>query len=93
MFFKQIEVKKPDLIVLDLMLPNMNGFEVLNILKNTPEYENIPVIILSAKSTELDIVQGLDMGASDYITKPFGLLEFVTRINVNLRKVNMSKIK
>ena len=92
-FLNQLKTKKPDLIVLDLMLPNMNGFEVLSFLKNSPEYENIPVIILSAKSAEIDIVQGLDMGASDYITKPFGLLEFVTRINVNLRKVNMSKNK
>lgn len=92
-FLKKIETKKPDLIVLDLMLPNINGFEILKRLKNTKEYEEIPVIILSAKSSEIDIVRGLDMGASDYITKPFGLLEFVSRINTNLRKVNMHKDK
>ena len=92
-FLKKIETKKPDLVVLDLMLPHINGFEVLKKLKNTKEYEDIPVIILSAKSSEMDIVQGLDMGASDYITKPFGLLEFVSRINTNLRKVNMHKDK
>ena len=92
-FLKKIEIKKPDLIVLDLMLPNINGFEILKRLKNTKEYEEIPVIILSAKSSEIDIVRGLDMGASDYITKPFGLLEFVSRINTNLRKVNMHKDK
>lgn len=92
-FLKKIETKKPDLVVLDLMLPHINGFEVLKKLKNTKEYEDIPVIILSAKSSEMDIVQGLDMGASDYITKPFGLLEFISRINTNLRKVNMHKDK
>ena len=92
-FLKKIETKKPDLVVLDLMLPHINGFEVLKRLKNTKEYEDIPVIILSAKSSEIDIVQGLDMGASDYITKPFGLLEFISRINTNLRKVNMHKDK
>lgn len=92
-FLKKLSVKKPDLIVLDLMLPKMNGYEILKFLKNNREYEDIPVIILSAKSAELDIVQGLDMGASDYITKPFGLLEFISRINVNLRKVNMHKNK
>lgn len=92
-FLKKLSVKKPDLIVLDLMLPKMNGFEILKFLKNNREYEDIPVIILSAKSAEIDIVQGLDMGASDYITKPFGLLEFISRINVNLRKVNMHKNK
>ena len=90
-FLKKLETKKPDLIVLDLMLPKINGYEILRKLKNSKEYENIPVIILSAKSAETSIVQGLDMGASDYITKPFGLLEFVSRINTNLRKVNMHK--
>ena len=92
-FLKKLSVKKPDLIVLDLMLPKMNGYEILKFLKNNRDYEDIPVIILSAKSAETDIVQGLDMGASDYITKPFGLLEFISRINVNLRKVNMHKNK
>ena len=92
-FFKKIETRKPDLIVLDLMLPVMSGFEVLRRLKKDSEYDEIPVIILSAKSLETDIVRGLDMGASDYITKPFGLLEFISRINGNLRKVNMHKGK
>ncbi len=92
-FLKKISIKKPDLIVLDLMLPKMSGYEILKFLKNNRDYEDIPVIILSAKSAETDIVQGLDMGASDYITKPFGLLEFISRINVNLRKVNMHKNK
>lgn len=92
-FFKKIEIKMPDLIILDLMLPYINGFEVLKMLKNDKRFENIPIIILSAKSSEPDIVQGLDMGASDYITKPFGLLEFISRINTNLRKISMHQNK
>ena len=92
-FLKKIEFSKPELIILDLMLPGMSGYEVLKLLKENKEYEEIPVIILSAKSAEPDIVQGLDMGASDYITKPFGILEFISRINVNLRKVGMTKNK
>jgi len=92
-FLKKMESLRPDLIILDIMLPNMNGYDVIKILKNNKNYEEIPVIMLTAKSSELDIVQGLDMGASDYITKPFGLLEFISRINVNLRKVSMTQDK
>jgi len=88
-----MESLRPDLIILDIMLPNMNGYDVIKILKNNKNYEEIPVIMLTAKSSELDIIQGLDMGASDYITKPFGLLEFISRINVNLRKVSMTQDK
>ncbi len=92
-FLKKLDVIKPDLIVLDLMLPKMDGFDILKILKDKKEYSEIPVIILSAKSAEEDIVKGLDMGASDYITKPFGLKEFISRINTNLRKVSMHQDK
>lgn len=83
-----LKEEKPNLIVLDLMLPNMDGFEVLEKLKSESMYSHIPVIILSAKSSEPDIVKGLDNGASDYITKPFGVLEFISRIRANLRKVD-----
>ncbi|MBO4668304.1 MAG: response regulator transcription factor [Bacilli bacterium] len=82
-----IQKQKPDLIVLDLMLPHMSGYDVIEILQNKKEYNAIPIIIVSAKSAESDIVKGLDMGASDYITKPFGIREFVSRIKTNLRKV------
>ena len=82
-----IQKQKPDLIVLDLMLPHMSGYDVIEMLQNKKEYNAIPIIIVSAKSAESDIVKGLDMGASDYITKPFGIREFVSRIKTNLRKV------
>ncbi len=87
-WFEVLEEEKPHLIVLDLMLPNLDGFEVLKHLKSNSQLSHIPVIILSAKSSEPDIVKGLDMGASDYITKPFGVLEFISRIRANLRKVD-----
>ncbi|MDD2493452.1 MAG: response regulator transcription factor [Bacilli bacterium] len=84
---KDLATTKPDLIILDLMLPNMNGYDVLKYLKENPSLADIPVIILSAKSSELDIVKGLDLGASDYMTKPFGVLELSSRIKANLGKV------
>ena len=84
---KDLATTKPDLIILDLMLPNMNGYDVLKYMKKNDNLADIPVIILSAKSSELDIVKGLDLGASDYMTKPFGILELSSRINANLGKI------
>lgn len=89
LFLEVIKDSRPDLIVLDLMLPKISGFQVLKILKDTPAYADIPVIILSAMSSESDIVKGLDMGANDYITKPFGLREFISRINANITKIHV----
>lgn len=84
---KELTITKPDLILLDLMLPNMNGYDVLRYIKEKPDLTDIPIIILSAKSSELDIVKGLDLGASDYMTKPFGVLELSSRIKANLGKI------
>ena len=89
LFLEVIKDSRPDLIVLDLMLPKISGFEILKILKDTPAYADIPVIILSALSSEGNIVKGLDMGANDYITKPFGLREFISRINANITKIHV----
>lgn len=83
---KSIQIKKPDLILLDLMLPHMNGYEVITYLKSNNDTSKIPVIFVSAKSSESDIVKGLDLGANDYITKPFGIKELISRIKVNLNK-------
>lgn len=83
---EKIKDVQPDLIILDLMLPNMGGYEVIKKLQDNKKFASIPIIIVSAKSSEIDIVKGLDMGASDYITKPFGLLEFSSRIKANLKK-------
>jgi DNA-binding response OmpR family regulator len=77
--------RRADLVILDLMLPDMEGFEVCRQLK-APEGEDVPVIILTARGAELDRVRGLEMGADDYVTKPFSLMELLARINVVLRR-------
>ncbi len=85
-FIHALKHEIPDLLVLDLMLPNMSGFDVITYMRGNDRYAKIPIIILSALSEETDIVKGLDYGASDYITKPFGVNEFISRIKANLRK-------
>lgn len=82
--------KKEDfnLLILDLMLPNMNGLEILRLIKNTQEKSHIPVIILTARDMEGDKVLGLELGADDYITKPFGIRELIARIKAVLRRTS-----
>ncbi len=81
---KRAVEEQPDLILLDLMLPGINGYEVCKKLKESnPE---IPIVMLTAKSQESDIITGLDLGADDYITKPFSILELLARINAMLRR-------
>ena len=84
-FFHAIEKQVPDLVLLDLMLPNESGLDHLVKLKNNPNTAHIPVIIVSALSSELHKVEGLDLGADDYLTKPFGVLELIARIQSKLR--------
>ncbi len=76
--------EKPDLVLLDVMMPVMNGFQVLRKLKSQEETKNIPVIMLTSKVQEKDIVVGLESGAADYITKPFSFAELVARVNRTL---------
>ena len=83
--YKALQTKIPDLIILDIMLPEEDGLTVLDKLKNTSAYAAIPIIIISAKTTELDRVKGLDMGAEDYLCKPFGVMELVSRVRARLR--------
>ena len=78
--------EKPDLLILDLMLPKLNGYEVCKILKK--EMPGLPIIMLTAKSQEAEIVTGLELGADDYITKPFSVLELIARINALFRRLN-----
>ena len=86
-FYKELENKLPDLVLLDIMLPGEDGIEILKKLKASPKLRNIPVIILTAKSAEYDKVLGLDSGADDYITKPFGIMEFLSRVKAVLRRL------
>ena len=81
----------PELIMLDIMLPGEDGLEILRKLRNNPETSNIPVIMATAKGTEFDKVIGLDTGADDYLTKPFGMMEMVSRVKAVLRRTNHKK--
>ena len=83
---REIHVAAPDLILLDIMMPGMSGMQALQYLQKEPNTKDIPVIMLSAKDGEMDKVNGLNAGASDYIAKPFGVLELAARIRVHLRK-------
>ncbi len=85
-FMNCIKTDKPDIILLDIMLPDIDGMEILEALRNNSETQKIPVIMLTAKSGRLDKIKGLDCGADDYITKPFDVLELVSRINAVLRR-------
>ena len=84
--YAEMKNRFPDLILLDLMLPKIDGMTILKELKNNSEYKSIPVIILTAKSLELDKVKGLESGADDFITKPFGVLELLARVKAVLRR-------
>ena len=81
-----MKTEKPELILLDIMLPGENGIDVLKKLRKDVTTRNIPIIMLTAKSTEYDKVIGLDSGADDYITKPFGIMELISRIKAVLRR-------
>ena len=78
--------RKPDLVLLDIMLPDEDGMEILLNLRRNPETKRLPVIMVTAKTTELDRVKGLDSGADDYITKPFGVMELISRVKALLRR-------
>lgn len=80
---EKLRKESPDLAILDIMMPGLDGYRVL---RNVRENNNIPVIMLSAKDTDADKILGLDLGADDYITKPFGPLEAVARVNSNIRR-------
>ncbi len=81
-----LKTEKPDLIVLDIMLPGKDGVDVLKEIRQNPETRKIPVIMATAKGTEMDKIQGLDTGADDYLVKPFGVMEMVSRIKAVLRR-------
>lgn len=76
----------PKLIILDIMMPGMDGLEVLTKLRSIEEYRSIPVIMATAKGTEMDKISGLNSGADDYLVKPFGVMEMVARVNAVLRR-------
>lgn len=84
--FEALKTDKPELIVLDIMLPGEDGVEILRKLRENKETKDIPVIMATAKGSEIDKIQSLDMGADDYLVKPFGVMEMVCRIKAVLRR-------
>lgn len=91
-FFEALEREIPDLILLDVMLPDMSGLEILKRLRQDIKTEEVPIIILSALGSEMDKVIGLDLGADDYMTKPFSVLELLSRINSKLKNQSKAEI-
>ena len=85
---KALKEELPELILLDIMLPGEDGYSILENLKKNQETKDIPVIMVTAKEAEYDKVRGLDSGADDYITKPFGMMEFIARVKAVLRRVS-----
>jgi len=85
-FFKFLSSKIPDLIILDLMLPDADGIEICKYLKSNEDFRSIPIIMLTARATEIDKVLGLELGADDYVTKPFSPRELVARVKAVLRR-------
>ena len=85
--FEKLSTTVPELILLDIMLPGEDGLSILKRLRSSEKTRRVPIILVTAKTTELDKVRGLDMGADDYITKPFGIMELVSRVKALLRRV------
>ena len=85
---KALESEMPELIILDIMLPEMDGVEILKKLRADQRYKNIPIIMATAKGTEMDKIGSLNSGADDYLVKPFGIMEMVARVNAVLRRIH-----
>ena len=86
MFWEALQEKQPDLVMLDVMLPGIDGVELLTRMKALEQFRDIPVIMATAKGAEYDKVQSLDLGADDYLVKPFGMMEMVSRVKAVLRR-------
>ena len=85
-FWNALKKEKPQLVILDVMLPGMDGIEILQKMKESAEYSQIPIIMATAKGQEYDRIHGLDLGADDYIVKPFSIMEMVSRVKAVLRR-------
>ena len=92
-YLEALALETPDLILMDIMLPGEDGISLLKRLKNSSKTRDIPVIMVTAKGAEYDKVKGLDLGADDYVTKPFGMMELVSRIKAVLRRSGVAKKK
>ena len=86
-----VKTQKPDLMILDLMLPKMNGLDVCRSIRNNPKTVSLPIIMLTAKSDDVDKIIGLEVGADDYVTKPFNIKELIARVRSILRRLQETK--
>jgi two-component system alkaline phosphatase synthesis response regulator PhoP len=91
-FIKALAEKVPDMILLDIMLPGISGLEILEMVRKDKKYNDVDVIIISAKSLILDKVQGFELGADDYIDKPFNILELISRVNAKVRRKKVEQV-
>ncbi|MBQ7889056.1 MAG: response regulator transcription factor [Erysipelotrichaceae bacterium] len=90
--WEALKKEKPELIILDVMLPGMDGIEILTKMKESVEYCRIPIILATAKGQEYDRIHGLDLGADDYLVKPFSVMEMVSRVKAVLRRTQTQKV-
>ena len=87
-FWNRMRAKTPDLVLLDIMLPHEDGLSILEKIRKVPDTHKLPVIMLTAKGSEMDKVRGFELGADDYIAKPFGMMELLARVKAMLRRTN-----
>lgn len=92
-FYKKLDELVPDLILLDVMLPDESGYDIVRKLRKRPATQDIPIIMVTAKTTEMDMIKGLDGGADDYIKKPFSIMELITRVKALLRRTTKEEPK
>ena len=92
-FFKKTDEILPDLCLVDVMLPDISGNEIVRKLRKNPDTKKLPVIMVTAKTTELDLVKGIEDGADDYIKKPFSVMELISRVKALLRRTQPEEIK
>lgn len=92
-FYKKMDEITPDLVLLDIMLPDENGYDILKKLRANPATRRLPIIMVTAKTTEMDMIRGLDDGADDYIKKPFSIMELITRVKALLRRTENTEAK
>lgn len=92
-FYHKLDEIVPDLVLLDIMLPDENGYDIVKKLRKNPATKRLPIIMVTAKSTEMDMIKGLDDGADDYIKKPFSVMELITRVKALLRRTESDETK
>lgn len=92
-FYRKVEERVPDLVLLDVMLPDESGYDIVKKIRKNPATRKLPVIMVTAKTQEIDMIKGLDDGADDYIKKPFSIMELISRVKALLRRTNAEDMR